>query len=312
METPANSAEVAAFLQRMQERIEELQTALQHQQERSQLQQQQLVHELQQRQQNVRGLAPALRPAKPDTYDGTKAGNKAEVWLFQMAEYFNACGGVGEGERVSFAGSMLRGHASTWWRLRRTRAALGEIPEITSWQQFCTELKAEFALVNAVKHARDSLARLEQRTSVQTYVHDFRELALQIPDLSEAEKLDRFLRGLKPRLQRELAIRDPRTMDEAANMAERIDTVDFAWRVRHEPTPMELGTAETLCADAVRFNNKDEKMGGKIHFRPKKNDDRIKTSNMEKERLRRQGLCFTCKKHGHMARNWPDKATSLN
>ena len=81
---------------------------------------------------------------------------------------------------------------------------------------------------------------MEQRTSVQTYVHDFRELALQIPDLSEAEKLDRFLRGLKPRLQRELAIRDPRTMDEAVNMAERIDTVDFASQ-RCSPTYSPLG-----------------------------------------------------------------------
>ena len=75
---------------------------------------------------------------------------------------------------------------------------------------------------------------------------------------------------------------------------------------------MELGTAEKLCADAVSFNNKDEKMCGKFHPRPKKNDKRIKTSNAEKERLQRQGLCFTCKKHGNMARNCPDKATSLN
>lgn len=302
METAANPAEVTAFLQQMQGRIEELQTALQ---------QQQMAFELQ-RQQSGRAHVPALRPAKPDPYDGTKAGGRAEVWLFQMNEYFNACGSVGDGERVSFAGSMLRGHASTWWRQRRTRAALGEIPEVSSWQQFCAELKAEFALVNAVKHARDDLARLEQRTSVQTYVHDFRELALQIPDLSEAEKLDRFLRGLKPRLQRELAIRDPHTMDEAVNMAERIDMVDFAWRVRHGPTPMELGTAETVCVDALSFNRKNEKMGGKSYARPMKNDDRHKNSNMEKERLKRLGLCFPCKKRGHLARDCPEKATSKN
>jgi hypothetical protein len=266
--------------------------------------------------------APLLKPAKPDTFDGAKPGNRVDSWLFQLTEYFGACGVISGAERVAYAGSMLRGAASTWWRQRRTQAAAGAMTDITTWDQFCAELRAQFTLINAVKVARDELAALKQTGAVQTYALRFRDITLQIPDITEPEKLDRFTRGLKPRLQRELAIREPANLDDAVRMAERIDVVDFAWHQRasrtttdyanhQRPEPMELGNIETKprsAATAVhRFSNSNHPRALQPNLDSKTREfNRKPLTSEERERLRKIGACFKCRQTGHTANECPE------
>ena len=48
---------------------------------------------------------------------------------------------------------------------------------------------------------------------------------MKIPDLSEAEKLDRFIRALAQDIRLQVELRGPRDFHEAAMFAERADTV---------------------------------------------------------------------------------------
>lgn len=262
---------------------------------------------------------PALRPAKPDTFDGSKPGNRVDSWLFQINEYFNACGVHNDLERVAYAGAMLRGAASTWWRQRRTHAAAGVMADVTTWHQFSTELRAQFTIVNAVKVARDELAALKQTGAVQSYAIKFRDITLQIPDITEQEKLDRFVRGLKPRLQRELAIREPATLDDAIRMAERIDVLDFSWQQRNyraasadshrsRPEPMELGNIETKALAAIHRTRDDthpRALQPSLESKPRA-PYRKPLTDEDRERLRKAGACFKCRKTGHLARDCPE------
>ena len=85
--------------------------------------------------------------------------------------------------------------------------------------QFCTE--------NLTRWAWDQLANLRQRDkkSVADFLYKFREVCLKISDLSEAEKLDRFLRALAPNVRMQVELKLPTTFHEAAMHAERADTV---------------------------------------------------------------------------------------
>src|SRR5258708_16966127 len=73
----------------------------------------------------------------------------------------------------------------------------GDASQIT-WQMFYDGLIAMFKPVNAKKVARDKLAVLKQTHSVVRYNSEFQQLCLQINDINEAEKLDKYIRGLKP------------------------------------------------------------------------------------------------------------------
>ena len=76
-----------------------------------------------------------------------------------------------------------------------------------------------------------------------------------IPNVSEGEMMDRFVRGLKPMVQREVDLRDPQTFEEAVRVAERVDAINFrnrgvrpaVWNptppstvVAQQSTPMEI------------------------------------------------------------------------
>jgi hypothetical protein len=267
---------------------------------------------------------PVLKPAKPDTFDGSKPGNRVDSWLFQLNEYFSACGVHNDLERVAYAGAMLRGAAGTWWRQRRTHAAAG-MSDVSTWHQFSTELRDQFTIVNAVKVARDELAALKQTGAVQNYAIKFRDITLQIPDITDQEKLDRFVRGLKPRLQRELAIREPATLDDAIRMAERIDVLDFSWQQRSyraasadnhrsRPEPMELGNIETKALAAIHRtsdNTHPRALQPSLESKPRA-PYRKPLTDEDRQRLRNAGACFKCRKTGHLARDCPEAQHSPN
>ena len=63
------------------------------------------------------------------------------------------------------------------------------------------------------------------RESVADFVYRFRATCLRVPDLSEAEKLDRFVRALVQEVRLHVELRGPNNFHEAAMFAERADAV---------------------------------------------------------------------------------------
>ena len=99
---------------------------------------------------------------------------------------------------VPYAASLLRGNAALWWR---------ELCEAnnrpTTWDDFCRLLQEQFQPKTYSCHGRDELADLKKfnRESVADFVFRFRVTCLNIADLLEAEKLDRFIRVLVPEIR---------------------------------------------------------------------------------------------------------------
>ena len=63
------------------------------------------------------------------------------------------------------------------------------------------------------------------RESVADFVYRFRATCLKVPDISEAEKMDRFVRALVQEIRLQVELRGPADFHEAAKFAERADAV---------------------------------------------------------------------------------------
>ena len=60
------------------------------------------------------------------------------------------------------------------------------------------DIEHYFIPANSSYYACAQLAQCKHSSNVHSYIAAFRSFALKVPDLSEAEKLDKFLHGCKP------------------------------------------------------------------------------------------------------------------
>ena len=249
-----------------------------------------------------------LKASKPETFSGSSTQTDVGSWLFQLRQYLllshKALADQAEG--IVYAASFFRGHAALWWRSQVE--ANGKVCPYLTWESFAEAVKLQFRPVNAVKAARDCLASLTQQRSVQDYVSQFRILCLQIPDISEGEKMDRFVRGLKPQIQREVEMKEPQTFEEVIRMVERADAVEFRIRQRYAPPTQRTFSPRTTAISAPThitptFSSAPTTMGptamelGAIRLAP--------LTVAERERLRKIGGCFRCRKVGHISSQCP-------
>lgn len=153
-------------------------------------------------------------------------------------------------------------------------------------------LSTRFDTLNKEKVARDKLARWKQIKDVQTFNDDFQKIILDIPNISMEEQVDRYTRGLKPYIWKELCTNDYKDITEAMRNAERVEAAhkrvgngNFSKNVssssnrgagNQQPTPMEIGNTELK-----------------------------KLTKEEREECMKKGLCLRCRQPGHLAKNCP-------
>ena len=256
---------------------------------------------------NVVKLPPGVKAPQPYNFHGERDINTLEHWMFTVGEYFSLVGIVDEDQRIQYTGMLLRGAALAWYRSVRRENTVG-----ATWAAFMASLRANFCPINATKRARDRLATMRQTGTLQEFVREFRSVCLEIPGMTDEEKLDRFMRALQTRLRSEVDIQEPKTLDKAVQLAERFDAIFRATGSgghsfhRHAslsrasghrgrgPAPMELGYAGRQSGyDRGRQGNRQASGG---------------PSRPDRERLFAEGRCLLCKERGHIARNCPKKA----
>lgn len=222
-----------------------------------------------------------LKPERPSAYTG-KRGDSLESWIFQMERYCQLLP-VPADDRVSFAGTFLKDHAAMWWRT--TYQEIEAQPQATRWDRFTESLRAQFQPINTAETARSRLDQLKQKTSVLLYNTEFRDIMLQLPDMHEADRVHAYIKGLKAAVASQVAMHRPETLLQAQELADTADTIHFQHFSRRNyqesprprqdyrgPAPMDL--------DAIN-----------------------KLTDVERERLRKNGGCFRCRKLGHLARD---------
>jgi len=240
---------------------------------------------------------PAVTPVKdkvkvspPEPFSGRRGRISLDDWAFKMRQYFELKEMTGS-IRVKFAATLLTDDAAIWWRNHVSAVDRGEARAITSWTEFQKILAEQFRPINAVKTARDRLANLKQTKSVQEYTALFRSITLEIPDINESEKMDKFIRGLKQNIRNEVETRDPATLADAIKMADRLDAITFQ---SHQNNDM-----------MARFQPKPRSYGPTPMDLDQNRVPRL--TPVEKERLMKQRACFYCREVGHMINNCPKR-----
>ena len=158
-----------------------------------------------------------VKASKPKVFSG-KFGVDPAVWTYYVDLYYEISGVKDEERKVMVAASYLVDRAATWWRNLAEHARVSGVkPCNGKWDVFKEKLIQAFRPVNHVKLARDKLATLKQYGSVAKYNDEFISLCMQIPDIGEADKLDRYVRGLKYKVKRDVELAEPKTVEEAMN-----------------------------------------------------------------------------------------------
>ena len=232
---------------------------------------------------NNQGNGNQVRPPKPEKFSGET--RKALAWTFEMENYLRSTHMSGE-DGVNFAAAFFQGPVLIWWQVRMSNP-----PPLTEWSALRDELLQRFGERNSKKHAFHKLMEIRQLISAREYSHRFHTLLLQMPDVPMEQQVMMYIRGLKKHVKLHVDMQAPKTLDEACDLADKVDT-DVFYNERSRTnyrsygaggaTPMELGSMETH-----------------------RTTSRSPTPPPRSGPSRDSRTCFKCGKPGHIIRNCP-------
>jgi hypothetical protein len=261
------------------------------------------VHLAQEKELRDKSNRGSIKVTLPETYDGdtTKLGD----WLFQVKNYV-ALVKIPVENQVNFLVALLRGTALSWWRLVSLNPQ--DIPR--DIQAFETLICQQFQVEDEVKMARDLLAKACQKGSVHSYTTYFRSLLLKIKDISEAEAKDRYIRGLKPRVQQEVILRDCKSLAEIIRMAERFDSINQSLPKFPESSRLLQAAVQpdAMDIDMVQIEEKAIELPSQhVAAARVSQGQRSPLSDSERRELARNRACFYCRQPGHFKQHCPSR-----
>ena len=215
-------------------------------------------------------------------FSGRRTEMSVDTWLFQMRQYFDNCKAE-DNQKVPYASSLLKDDAIIWWRNHLESAENNHEEGIKHWDDFKKAITEQFKYVNARKIARDKLAVIQQKKSVQEYATEYRSLLLEIPGMLEEEKVDRFIRGLKDYTRLETELRDPDSLSDAIKIAERHDSITLPYQKKViDPIKKAQTTVQDFGSTPIEIDSK-------------------------KKPAWRNPICYLCDEAGHVVKNCPLK-----
>ncbi|KAJ9566644.1 hypothetical protein OSB04_002610 [Centaurea solstitialis] len=165
----------------------------------------------------------SFRSCNPKEFLGTEGAVGLLTWIESMESVLHISKCL-ERNKVEYAACLLQGRALTWWNTQvqtRGRDATGQI----TWEDFKKMLKEEFCPRSEIQKLEAELWHHEMKgNDVTTYTTRFHELAKLVPHLvtPEQNRVDRYVWGLSPEIRGNVTAADPKTLQEAVNLANRL------------------------------------------------------------------------------------------
>lgn len=166
-----------------------------------------------------------LKPNKPEAYDGTRDYVTVNTWLYTVEQYLNLAQlsspnvVINDHNKIALSSSYLKDNDSAWWY------HLVKSPNTPStWESFKSSLILKLVPADHTRRARDKFRKIKQLGSVEKYLSEFRNVILMIGDINEAEKVDRFVDGLKFNVRVEVLKTNSNSFEECARIALNVDS----------------------------------------------------------------------------------------
>ena len=132
-------------------------------------------------------------------YNGNE--DQCIAWINKAEEYFDIYNITTDEEKVKYASLHLDGYAYNWYMWWK-----GENLSY-NWRQFKNDFFKRFQGITEDEFF-SKLTRLQQRGSVEDFTHQWESLATRVFGLSDKQRLETYLGGLKPYIQKELKLHD--------------------------------------------------------------------------------------------------------
>ncbi len=265
----------------------------------------------------------AFKVRLPDTYGGERDAIKITNWTFAVFQYMSLAD-IPEQKQVLFASTLLTDEALSWFRYQFRDSTIDTNPILANWPLFQSALREYFEPPNNQRRLRDFWAQAQQNTTVSQYVAQLKDIALQLPTITAEEFLDKFIRGLKPRTRSEVELRDPQNIKEAIRAADRFDAIlgsrqssRPSHNLQYHRPQYQVPYNQTTQHQRPRYqapqNQAPQYQGHQSQgYQPMQlgSTNLTRLTPQDRECLRQQGLCFKCRKPGHMARDCPTRQIS--
>lgn len=163
----------------------------------------------------------AWKLPKPDKYMGARDAIVLGTWLTRMKNYLEMYN-VAVQLRVPFAAEWLGGAAYMWYVAVSPLWVFKE--GFTSWEFFEGAMTTNFLPSNMGHNYWTRWNELRQVGSADRYVARFRQLRLFVP-VNDETAFDKFMRGLKPKIQEHLTLARVKTLDEAMELSTAYDDI---------------------------------------------------------------------------------------
>lgn len=273
-----------------------------------------------------------LRPklANPPTFAGQYNENVVS-FMNRMTLYLAITKPPPE-QWVAYTLMQLTDIASVWasqFILPQLTSPDVEIQQACTWENFKKDIYARFQPVEVNRQAREELAILTQwscksQNSIQEYCSKFTSAIQRISDMSMADQIQNFIKGLKTKTREKVEDVDPQplTLDQAMSLAVRKDVQvtrqlknSSQFTSRRQPSssrfgttnlrassprsvPMELGNVHYQEEDECETLSHEMSVNVMSGNRPWYSG-KLKENPGLKERLMKDDRCLFCRMRGH-------------
>ncbi|CAI5471096.1 unnamed protein product [Closterium sp. Yama58-4] len=135
-----------------------------------------------------------IKPTSPPPYNPTDKNTTVKGWLFGVEVFFTAANVNDDATRINYAVSLLRGPALEWWRRTLDTGTPTGVTHAADGTSDSANGRASSIFA----------AYLVTVGFCSGYTASFMALADQVDDMAEAERLDKYISGLKYEIQFEL------------------------------------------------------------------------------------------------------------
>lgn len=250
---------------------------------------------------------PKLQIPKPKAYDGKRDAQEIDNFVWQMERYFEAMELNDDPTKVRTAALYMSDMATLWWRMHQQEVEKGHTPAIETWETLKTELKKQFYPVDATFQARDALMNLRHSGPIRQYIQKFSDLALQLPDMGEKDKLYHFLHNLSPWARQQVKLAEPTDLASALRLAEKLADVEI---VKPRTNGANVLKPDENANGEGPSKSVPQQSGGKAstskEYFPKEGTKRHEPFKKPKDNRPFYGKCFFCD-GPHYARDCPTK-----
>ena len=140
------------------------------------------------------------------------------AWINKAEEYLDIHNIHYDDEKIKYASMHLEGNTYNWYLWWKNTARICSY----NWVSFRNDLIKRFQGIQE-KDFFGKITRLQQKNSFNEYTCEWEALSTWVPELTDDQRLQTYIHGLKQHIRDELYLHNISTMEEARRKARIIE-----------------------------------------------------------------------------------------